>query len=41
MYKDYGMVKKFMRIEYYDKKYYFDVWYMVKGIVFFNYIMFI
>lgn len=33
-----GMVKEFMRIEHHDKKHYFDVWHMAKGIVFFNYI---
>lgn len=31
-----GMVKKFMRTEHHDKKHYFDVWHMAKGIVFFN-----
>lgn len=30
----YFMVKKYMRIVYFQKKYYFDVWYMVKGRVF-------
>lgn len=32
-----GMVKKFMRTEHH-KKHFFDVWHMVNGIVFFNYI---
>ncbi|XP_052692675.1 uncharacterized protein LOC128170935 [Crassostrea angulata] len=27
-----GMVKKFMRTEHHDKKHYFDVWHMAKGI---------
>lgn len=28
-----GMVKKFMRTEHHDKKHYFDVWHMAKGIL--------
>ena len=28
-----GMVKKYMRTEYQDKKHYFDVWHLAKGVL--------